>query len=32
MDSSADYKTPTTELGKVILDLIKSVAAAAKSG
>ncbi|MGA6142612.1 hypothetical protein, partial [Providencia sp. NPDC089930] len=31
-DSSGDYKTPTTELGKVILDLIKSVANAAKTG
>lgn len=31
-DSSGDYKTPTTELGKVILDLIKSVANAAKAG
>lgn len=30
-DADGNYKTPTTELGKVILDLIKSVAQAAKS-
>ncbi|WP_372177502.1 hypothetical protein ACCQ23_21390 [Xanthomonas axonopodis pv. phyllanthi] len=29
-DAGGDYKTPTTELGKVILDLIKSMAQAAK--
>ncbi|KAB7767588.1 hypothetical protein CKY51_10995 [Xanthomonas maliensis] len=30
-DAGGDYKTPTTELGKIVLELIKSVAKAAKS-